>query len=571
MIKSSARLTHWIPLIIIILLAGWIRARIDFRSEMIPGINGGYYPLLVRNLLEYGSIRYPDAPLVFWIQSIFSLIIRVLSDCNPDQSVLLASKLFDSVLPSLVCIPVYQMARRSLSNQTGGNLAALAIASFSALYLTFNLILTAEMQKNALAMVWLAFYISQMCKLLEATGRKTWILSGLWLILLLLTHFGTFTVALVFSLIFGVVMGIRMRRHITARQIGTGVVLLVGLGLAAVLFLIRDPGRSERLISFYLNPLRIFEAPYLLVLLSGQQVYQGFLFHHFILMNILAVGGIILIIRNRKNLSGSDFTAAISLAVLSLMLTSPLLGMEWALRYYLMSPLAVALLYIYVCLGGSHILTRRLVTSLFTILTLFSVIFSWEVHRKPAISDEAWADLHQLKDSVAIGANDLVVARHGLEWWTGWVLHCRTGKEYSLRPADWDKYPAIYLLRQKSGNNYPGQQGGGQFAEFPVPVGASLVLANPSFQLYRLPNPGMNQLYTGIMPDLQGEVRSVEGNRLTLFAEGYRRPVIITRGSQFITTSRQAITPGMRADVWGYRKPFSLNLYAERINIYPRQ
>ena len=112
--KTNSNLIYWLPVLFIFLLSGFIRARINFSYEMIPGINGGYYPLLVRNLLEHGSTRCADAPLVYWVQAFISLIIRFLSGTTVDQSVMLASRIFDSVIPPLTCIPVYLAARNSL-------------------------------------------------------------------------------------------------------------------------------------------------------------------------------------------------------------------------------------------------------------------------------------------------------------------------------------------------------------------------------------------------------------------------------------------------------------------------
>jgi hypothetical protein len=208
-----------------------------------------------------------------------------------------------------------------------------------------------------------------------------------------------------------------------------------------------------------------------------------------------------------------------------------------------------------------------LISTVFGVVILFSVIVALGANKRPAISALALGDLKKIKSEVSIDPADLIVARHGLEWWTGWVLDCRTGKEYCLKPEDWDHYPAIFLLRQKAGNNYPGQQGAGQFAEFPVPESAEKILSNTSFELFKLNRPLTAENFPGELPLLQGEVKSINGDRLTVQGEGYRQTVIIDSLTRFISGRPRDLKPGMRVDIWGHRTPFSLNIKAQRITV----
>jgi len=565
--KSGSRITSFLPVLFFILLAGFIRARINFSSEMIPGINGGYYPLLVRNLVEYGSIRYPDAPLVYWIQAIISMIIRLFSAMNIDQSVLLASRLFDSFIPPLTCLPVFLVARYHLKDQPRSGVFILLITGFSVLYLSFLVILSSEMQKNAAGLLWVACYLFSLSRITGVNKRKYLLISLIFLFLIALTHIGCFAVAFMFTLIYGIIYLIRTGKRIRMKTILIVLSVFAGLILISFAILAKDPDRMHRVISFYLNPLRIFESPYLFVLLSGQQVFFGFLFHNFLLINIFSIAGFIIILINRKNLSSSDLSFALSLCLLSLLLSSPLIGIEWALRYYLMAFLPISFAFIYVYKSLTNKFFKIFLSTVLFVLTLFSTIVGINGKRNPAISSESYADLKQLKNDISINPDDLIVARHGLEWWTGWVMRCRTGKEYCLRPGDWEKYPHIYLLRQKTGNNYPAYQGTGQFAEFPIPETAEKISSNESFDIYILTKPTENQYYPGDLPLLQGEVRSIIGTLLTIRSQGYLQSVVLNRSTQYISQPSE-IKPGMRADVWGRRIPFSLNIKAERVKVY---
>ncbi len=567
--KISQQGRHYLlPLLVLIVLAGILRARLNFSSEMIPGINGGYYPLLVRNLLEYGAIRYPDTPFVYWLEAIFSLVIRLFSGMTLDQSILLASRLADSFIPPLTCIPVFLFASYQLKDKPGSKFMIHLISWFSVLYLAFLLVLTSEMQKNAMGMVWLACFFYSVSRIKEDNSCKYLIISVLFLTLIALTHIGCFAVAFLFILIFVAILLIQSRRSVKVKTILWVLLVLSAMILFSFLLLRHDPDRLHRVISFYLNPLRLFESPYLLILLSGQQPYFGFLFHNFLLINILSIAGLILILFHRSRLTTFEFTFALSLLFLSLLLSSPLLGIEWALRYYLMAFLPIAFASVFVFKTLTIKFQKIFFLMVFVVITGFSLGIGFNASRSPSISEESLAALIEMKEETNIRPNELIIARHGLEWWTGWVLRCRTGKEYCLKKEDWDKYPGIYLLKQLSGNNFPGQQGTGQFAEFPVPGSAEKIYSNSSFVLYKLGRPLAMEYYPGELPLLQGEIKSVTDSELVIRAQGYRQLVILNPSTGYIDGKKEDLKVGMRADVWGRRVPFSLNIKAERIRAY---
>ena len=565
--SGSDRLAFLI-LLTLILIAGFIRARINFSSGLIPGINGGYYPLLVRNLLEYGSIRYPDTQLIYWIQAPLSLLTRLLTGLSTDQSILLSTRIFDSFIPPLTCIPVFLFARHHLRGQVLAMPFSIVIAAFSVLYLAFLLVLTAEMQKNATGMIWLAGFIWSVTRIQPDSSRKYLLISAVFLILTALTHIGCFAVEFLFILIYSASSIARLKGKIRKKTVMIVLSAILGLVLVSFVILSRDPDRLARVISFYLNPLRLFESPCLLILLSGQQTYFGFLFHKFLLMNVLSLAGLIILLLNRTNISFFDFTCGLSLLLLSLLLCSPLLGIEWALRYYLMAflPLSMASVFIFKSLKMK--IQKLALLAVFLVITGFSLTIALTAKRNPVMSSTAYKDLASLKLETNINPDDLVIARHGLEWWTGWVMRCRTGKEYCLKPADWDKYPAIYLLRQFEGNNFPAQQGTGQFAEFPIPASAKKVSSNQSFVLYKLERPTDTENYPGELPLLQGVIKSISPTEIFIRSEGFVQPVRISPDTKFNGRTPTGIRDGMKADVWGKRLPFSLKIKADEIKAY---
>src|SRR5205814_860925 len=96
-------------------LAVWafvVRARWLFASPYPSGVDGYFYPVQVRALLETHHHYYASAPLVTWIMAAVAWIGRV----DP----ITAAKLVAAAGTALATIPAYALARRA----SGGSRAA---------------------------------------------------------------------------------------------------------------------------------------------------------------------------------------------------------------------------------------------------------------------------------------------------------------------------------------------------------------------------------------------------------------------------------------------------------------
>lgn len=562
----SRRLTLFFMLIAL-LLAEIIRLRLNFGQELIPGINGGYYPLLSRNLLEFGSIRYPDAPLVHWLTAGLSWVIGAVSGLTVDQSTILSVRLLDSLIPPLACIPVFLFAKATLQKRNMDTAGAVILSSFSILYLSPLVVLSCDMLKNSIGLVFLSCFLFYALRAIDFSNKKDYLFSLLLLLLTGLTHVGCFAVAVAFILVTGLIVLLRSLKKV---DIIRSILIIISLSviiLISFILLWNDPDRLSRVQSIWLNPLRLFESPYLFLLLNGQNPLSGFLWYNFLLVNVLSTIGLVMVLFNLKKLSFKEQSSTLSLSLLSLFLSSPLLGIEWALRYHLMAYVPITFLYIFILNFFGKKLFQYILICSFGLLTLLCGIGGLTAIRKPAITPESFQDLRNLGNKVKISRNDLVVARHGLEWWTGWALKCRTGKEYCLRQSDWDKYPAIYLVRQVKGNNYPDLKGSDQFSEFTIPESSELVYSSDFFNFYRLNRPAPDDFYPGELPLVQGRVDTLTGKTIAVIADGYGQRILFNSKTDFQVVCADSIKPGMKIDIWGRRTPFSLNIRADKILI----
>jgi len=70
-----------------------IRAKVMFGTSLVPGMNGAYYLVQVRSIIEKGVLGEPDMPLVFYLQAGFALLIKLFSRLSLENSIFLAIKL----------------------------------------------------------------------------------------------------------------------------------------------------------------------------------------------------------------------------------------------------------------------------------------------------------------------------------------------------------------------------------------------------------------------------------------------------------------------------------------------
>ena len=58
----------------------------------------------------------------------------------------------------------------------------------------------------------------------------------------------------------------------------------------------------------------------------------------------------------------------------------------------------------------------------------------------PVITVEAAAELHSMSPNISAPEKTLIVARHGLEWWTAWYLHTHIAHENVVDGGGLEKF-----------------------------------------------------------------------------------------------------------------------------------
>lgn len=245
-----------VALAVVVLAPIAVRASVLFGTSLMPGNNGAYYLVQVRAVIEKGHLGEHDMALVFWLQAGLSLLIGALGRLDLEPAIVLASKLFDSIVPALAAVPAFLLAvrwpgsRRSVwVGIAAGVLAALSSGPLS---------MIGTYQKNAFGMVlvlWCAFFLQR------GLARKLWryvALAGVFLGLVGLTHIGAFGVTLVLVVLTGIAWALFVT-HRPARAllvIGSGAVGIAGL--LRLLTALGDSSRIAKLVTYLKMPLSLF-------------------------------------------------------------------------------------------------------------------------------------------------------------------------------------------------------------------------------------------------------------------------------------------------------------------------
>ena len=88
--------------LLITLTAIFLRLYISFSHNLILGVDGGYYPLQVRNILNTGFLSFNDVPLYFYFCASIVKVISFLGFTITDETIISVIKIIDSAaLPLL--------------------------------------------------------------------------------------------------------------------------------------------------------------------------------------------------------------------------------------------------------------------------------------------------------------------------------------------------------------------------------------------------------------------------------------------------------------------------------------
>lgn len=137
------------------------------------GVDGYFYPIQVRSLLEHGSLQYPSTPLTFWFMAPFA------AATDP----IVGAKLGAALGGALIALPAYAVGAR-FGRGRGAGLVAAAVAASSACsaYLTIEFVKQGIGLTVGLTALWL------LLRALETPSRSRLLAALAGLVAAALTH-----------------------------------------------------------------------------------------------------------------------------------------------------------------------------------------------------------------------------------------------------------------------------------------------------------------------------------------------------------------------------------------------
>ena len=444
------------------LIAFCIRLYFNFSQELIPGINGGYYPLQVRSVLTNGHLGFSDMPLLFYFDAFLMKFFSLFGFSITDTLILNVVKLVDSISIPLLLIPLYKIIR--LSNTSSSKIFEASIITFSVLSFS-PLILTSDLQKNALAIVFLFCFVAYFQCYQMKKRKLDIILSIAFLLLTGLTHFGTFIFAL-FFLFLTVVYSYKKKAIIPLTM-----VIAVSFGIVAIF----DISRFNRLLSFLAV---VFERP---ALLNGMLAPPDFVM--ILISIVLAIVGIITFKTKGNKLLANRKAILFASIVCLLTLSFPLLDGEYFKRLILFSfiPQILLILQIAPTISIRQLKTINIFLLSFSALSIFTVM---EHPKETVLEQSVYEDLKALKSVIKNDKETIMIARHGLEWWTAWALQTKVGQDKAIDKFFFEKYKNVIFIVQINGFSNDRQRT--PFHEPTVPQNSEIIFSSEFFKAFKL-------------------------------------------------------------------------------------
>ncbi len=121
----------------LVVMSFWTRWSILTESPFPVGIDGYFYPIQLRSLLDHGALAYPASPLAFWLMAPLAALTDPMT----------GAKLGAALFGALIALPAYGVGAR-LGKSRGAGLIAAALATTSA----GSAFLTIEFVKNGIGL-----------------------------------------------------------------------------------------------------------------------------------------------------------------------------------------------------------------------------------------------------------------------------------------------------------------------------------------------------------------------------------------------------------------------------------
>ncbi len=398
-------------------------------APLLPGFDGGYYAVQVREILISGNLYYSAPPISFYIFAFFAkLLLWVHYDPFP-VCVIVGIKLGLSIFVALAAIPAYYLGRYIFRKNYFGILLALLVLWHP----YFIMISTqASLYKNSVGIFFLISYLYFFFMSINSDKGTIHTLVATFFILDALTHILTFGIALAVTIISLTIylflwLGNRAKFKTNKKFIVT---TLANLGLVTVLLiavLIFAPqyfGTYYKFEYLFTDITLEFIPGILRFLLFG----LDFLSFISLLTMLITV---YLVYKSRSKLklainnnhTRTFYLVIIGMNILLAFLLIPIFPRQMAIRFIFMTFVPFSILFLYLL---SHLKSPLQLVSLILIFIIFLPgITVHYTHMRPHVSPDDVHDILEMKKLIVID-NSIVYAPFGIHYWITWFINVKT-------------------------------------------------------------------------------------------------------------------------------------------------
>ena len=405
---------EWAIVISVSAVVALIYALTLFRFPIMYGIDGPYYLIQVRAILETGMMSYVDPPLCFYF---FAALTLLLGDST------LAIKIGTALFCALTVFPSYLIGKKLTSSVPAAVTSAIACSLSPQL-----LALSGEFVKNAAGSFFLLSFVYFCLEILKGAKEKSVKLAAVAAFALTaLTHILDLGLAILFLILLAAgSLALRVGRR---RFLHFSLPLLAGsvvLGAAAYFVYSGytiDIGKGLTFIEDFLTSLGDYDS-----LNPAVELAQGL--PAYLAMVAGLVASVLLYRRGRAEEVVFLGTNTVVLALLNF----PTIPSQWAWRFTLMSfvPMCSVLAAIVGMIDADDV--KWGIAVVFVLFYFFALSLPASARQRPVISMNEYADLVEMSAYVPSHSN--VIAKAGGRYWVEYLLDSQLFKLVPGKPPD---------------------------------------------------------------------------------------------------------------------------------------
>lgn len=418
-------------------------------SFLIPGPDGGYYAVQIRELFRSGTLKYDAPPLSFLIFSIFVFLLNNFG-VPFEVSVILGVKIGVSFMESLTVFPAYFLIYDITRKNEKMTLFVTILFSFHP-YFLFLMGLT-SLLKNATGIFFLFCYIYFLYKSFASISFKIAFMVTLFFILTALTHILCFGVALAYTIsVLPVLLYLKgIRKFLRLGFFKSLILTTLLLSIVILLLAIFEPSYlgtywkfESFLESFLASEYRVGMFP---VFFSSVIFLMLHLFLFIVCMG-MALEAISKFKHTKTNTFGTHIITFGSSAV-GLFLLFVNIGPDWYVRFIFMIfvPFVVVFGYLISKIKNKKVLMTFLIFSTIILLEPLPRTF---MNLHPEVHPIEIVDLNHMKSYLPQNKSIVIVARFGLHYWVEWFLDVDVSDDFVSIESLLSEYDLVYIVIRK--------------------------------------------------------------------------------------------------------------------------